>query len=183
MAALLETKERQIAVATLPKPKDSDTGLQRFHFWRSSSWQLLRYGLVGSASTLVDLLVLNIQLWCFPTNNVWMLVVYNSVGYCGGGVTSFFCNKYWTFGRKQKITRKEVVRFIIILALEILYSNGLIWLIGKALQSVITNPTLWGNATKLLAVVGGSILSYTFMRCWIFAGGSKDQLNKRITLQ
>jgi hypothetical protein len=34
---------------------------------------------------------------------------------------------------------------------------------------LIANPTLWGNATKLVAVVGGTITSYIFMRFWIFA--------------
>jgi putative flippase GtrA len=96
-------------------------------------------------------------------------VLYNSVAYTGGALTSFFLNKYWTFRHKQKATRREVVRFIIVLFLEVLYSNGLVWLAGKALQPLIANPTLWGNASKLVAVVGGTITSYIFMRFWIFA--------------
>jgi len=49
-----------------------------------------------------------------------------------------------------------------------------VWLAGKALQPLIANPTLWGNASKLVAVVGGAVLSYSFMRCWAFAGRSQD---------
>ena len=101
-------------------------------------------------------------------------MVYNSVAYTFGAVTSFFLNKYWTFGHKQRTTRREVGRFASILALEILYSNGLVWLAGKALQPVIANPTLWGNASKLVAVAGGAVLSYAFMRFWTFAGRSHD---------
>ncbi len=131
----------------------------------------------------MDLLMLNVLLWRFPTNNVLVLVVYNSVAYSSGAVTSFFLNKYWTFRRKQRTTRREVVRFVIILALEILYSNGLVWLAGKALQPLITNVTLWGNASKLLAVAGSAVLSYTFMRFWTFAGRSQDRPKQQETLQ
>ena len=131
----------------------------------------------------MDLLMLNVLLWRFSTNNVLVLVVYNSVAYSSGAVTSFFLNKYWTFRRKQRTTRREVVRFAIILALEILYSNGLVWLAGKALQPLITNVTLWGNASKLLAVAGGAVLSYTFMRFWTFAGRSQDRPKQQETHQ
>jgi putative flippase GtrA len=130
----------------------------------------------------MDLLMLNVLLWRFPTNNVLVLVVYNSVAYSSGAVTSFFLNKYWTFGHKRRTTRREVVRFVIILALEILYSNGLVWLAGKILQPLIANPTLWGNASKLVAVAGGAVLSYTFMRFWIFAKGSQNQHKEQETL-
>ena len=156
------------------------------HYSRARSstfWQFLRYCLVGGANTLLDLLVLNVLLWGFPTKNVLILVVYNSVAYSGGAVTSFFLNKYWTFGHKQRTTKREVVRFSIILALEILYSNGLVWLAGKVLQPLITNPTLWGNVSKLVAVACGAVLSYAFMRFWTFAGRSQDRAKQRETLQ
>jgi putative flippase GtrA len=112
-----------------------------------------------------------------------MLVVYNSLAYTCGAVTSFFLNKYWTFGHKQPTTRREVGRFAIILALEILYSNGLVWLAGKVLQPLIANPTLWGNASKLVAIAVGAVLSYAFMRFWIFANGSQNQHKEQEPLQ
>ncbi len=177
--ALLETKERQAPVASSTR----DTDIQHSHTKSSTFWQFLRYCLVGGANTLLDLLVLNVLLWGFPTKNVLILVVYNSVAYSGGAVTSFFLNKYWTFGHKRRTARREVVRFAIILALEILYSNGLVWLAGKVLQPLITNPTLWGNVSKLVAVACGAVLSYAFMRFWTFAGRSQDQTKQQELLQ
>src|SRR5260370_16406268 len=147
--------------------------------WSSTCWQFLRYCLVGGANTLMDLLMLNVLLWRFPTNNVLVLVVYNSVAYSSGAMTSFFLNKYWTFGHKRRTTGREVVRFAIILALEILYSNGLVWLAGKILQPLIANPRLWGNASKLVAVARGAVLSYTFMRFWIFSKGLQNPHKKQ----
>ena len=145
---------------------------QSSHVWSSTARQFLRYCLVGGVNTAIDLLTLNILLWRFPTNNVQVLVVYNSFAYSSGAVSSFFLNKYWTFRHRQRTTWREVIRFVAVLLLEVLYSNGLVWLAGKALQPVIANPTLWGNASKLVAVVVGTVITYIFMRFWTFASGS-----------
>jgi putative flippase GtrA len=174
---LKEMKEKQTT-------EGSSTGTHVAIAHRSSTWsstfrQFLRYCLVGGVNTAIDLLVLNILLWRFPTNNVQILVVYNSFAYSSGAVTSFFLNKYWTFRRKQRTTGLQVVRFAIILALEVLYSNGLVWLAGKALQPVIANPTLWGNTSKLIAVAVGAVISYIFMRFWTFASGSQNQAKQQ----
>ncbi len=142
---------------------------------RSTFKQFLRYCMVGAANTGVDLLLLNILLWRFPTKNVQVLVGYNSIAYVGGAASSFFLNKYWTFRHKQKTTRKVLMRFAVSLLLEVIYSNALIWLAGKALQPFIANITLWGNASKLLAVAAGTVISYAFMRFWIFANTPQER--------
>ena len=151
----------------------------RPHVWSMTVWQFLRYCLVGGVNTAIDLLTLNILLWRFPTNDVQVLVIYNSFAYTSGAVSSFFLNKYWTFRHKHRTTWREVIRFIAILLLEVLYSNGLVWLAGKALQPVIANPTLWGNASKLIAVVVGAVITYIFMRFWTFASSSQDKAKQR----
>lgn len=178
--SLTETKEIQTPEESSSKTQDADN--QRFHRWRSTFWQFLRYCLVGGANTTIDLLTLNILLWRFPTNNVQVLVLYNAFAYTSGALSSFFLNKYWTFRRKQRTTSREVVRFAISLFLEVLYSSALIWLAGKALQPLIANPTLWGNASKLVAVAVGTVISYSFMRFWTFAGGPQNRLAKQETI-
>jgi putative flippase GtrA len=137
----------------------------------STCWQFLRYCLVGGVNTIIDVSVLNALLWRFPTHNVQLLVAYNSVAYASGAVSSFFLNKYWTFQHKQRPTRREAGRFLLSVALELVSSNGLLWLAGMALSPFIPNVTVWGNASKLLAVAVGAVLSYLIMRFWIFASG------------
>jgi putative flippase GtrA len=168
--ALREMKERQTRSVSSKCIDDAD--VHRFHGWSRTYWQWLRYCLVGAANTLIEMLILNVLLWRFPTGHVQTLVVYNALAYTGGAASSFFLNKYWTFGRKQRPTSKEVGRFVISVFLELLSSNGLVWLIGNALHSCITNVMVWGNASKLLAVAGNAVLSYLIMRFWIFASGS-----------
>lgn len=161
-----EMKEERLLEATSTK--------RTRRIWRGTFWQFLRFCLVGGANTFIDLLILNVLLWCFPTTNALVLVIYNSFAYGGGGITSFFLNKYWTFRQRQRTIRKVVLRFAILLACEILYSNILVWLAGKMLHPLISNPILWGNAAKLLAVAGSAILSYAGMRFWAFTGHSHD---------
>ena len=175
---LSSIEKKEIQTSGEPSNKTQAATIQRFHTWSNTFWQFFRYCLVGGANTASDLLAFNALLWGFPTNNVQVLVLYNSIAYTGGALSSFFLNKYWTFRHKQRTTRREVVRFIISLFLEVLYSNGLVWLAGKALQPVIANPTLWGNASKLVAIAGGAVLSYICMRSWIFASGSQDRPKK-----
>ncbi|HEY6541983.1 MAG TPA: GtrA family protein, partial [Ktedonobacteraceae bacterium] len=127
------TGTKEIQAPEEPSKRTQDADAHRFHRWRSTFWQFLRYCLVGGANTIIDLIVFNILLWHFPTNNVQTLALYNSIAYTGGALSSFFLNKYWTFRRKQKTTAREVVRFAISLFLEVIYSSVLVWLAGKAL--------------------------------------------------
>jgi putative flippase GtrA len=125
------------------------------------------------------MLILSVLLWRFPTNTMQILVVYNSLAYTGGAASSFFLNKYWTFGRGQRPTSKEVGRFVISMFLELLASNGLVWLIGNALHPFIANAMLWGNTTKLLAVAGNAVLSYLIMRFWVFGSETQKRPKQR----
>lgn len=165
----------QVALGVLRVRNYSSSSTHRQRGWSGTLWQFLHYCLVGGVNTLIDIFVLNVLLWCFPTHNVQVLVAYNSVAYSCGAVSSFFLNKYWTFRRTHKPTGREVGRFVVSVLLELLYSNVLVWFAGKALQPFIANTTLWGNAAKLIAVVNGAVLSYILMRFWIFAGGSKKR--------
>ncbi len=145
------------------------TPLYKARGWRSTFIQFVQYCIVGGLNTLVDVGMLNILLWRFPTHNVEQLAVYNAIAYSSGAISSFFLNKYWTFRHTHKPTTGELLRYITTIVVEVLYSSVLIWLAGRALQPFISNITLWGNASKLVAVVCGAVLSYLLMRFWTFA--------------
>jgi putative flippase GtrA len=171
--ALREMKEKQSQGVSSKRVHGGE--VHCFLSWSNTFWQWLHYCLVGVVNTLIDVLILSVLLWRFPTNAVQTLVVYNSLAYIGGAASSFFLNKYWTFRRWQRPTGREVGRFVISMCLELLSGNGLVWLIGNALHPFIANAMLWGNATKLLAVAGNAALSYFIMRYWVFASGSQNR--------
>jgi putative flippase GtrA len=172
--SLTEIEEMQISGELYNQTQDAHR--HRLHISSSTFWQFFRFCLVGGANTIIDLLAFNILLRCFSTNNVLVLVACNSMAYASGAVSSFLLNKYWTFRHnKQGMTSRELVPFVISVALQILCSNGLLWLAGKVLQPLIANTTLWANAAKIVSVAVGAVISYIFMRFWVFAGGSQDQ--------
>jgi putative flippase GtrA len=172
------TETEEIQAPGEQHEKTQDTAAHRFLVWRSTFWQFLRYCLVGGANTLIDLLLLNLLLWRLPTSSAQTLALYNAIAYIGGALSSFFLNKYWTFRLKRKTTAGEVARFTISLLLEVAYSSVLVWLAGRALRPLIANVTLWGNASKLAAVVIGTIISYSLMRFWTFAGAARGRSTK-----
>jgi putative flippase GtrA len=159
----------------VPVKTAGDEVAHRLRRWRGTIGQSLRYCLVGGANTLIDVSVLNAFLWCFPTHTMQLLVGYNAVAYASGAVNSFFLHKYWTFGRTQRPTHREVRRFVISLALELLVNTGLVWLASMVLSPFIANATLWGNAAKVVAMVGSAICSYVCLRFWTFASGSEER--------
>ena len=172
--SVTDKKEIQISESLLIEARTHNS---RSHLLNSTFWQFFRYCIIGSANTVIDLLIFNLLVWCFPTNNVLVLMGYNSICYTSGTVSSLLLNKYWTFRHKQGVTRRELVRFVICLFLEIIYSNGLVWLAGKALQPLIGNAILWANASKFVAVAVGAVISYIFMRFWVFA--HKSRINRK----
>jgi putative flippase GtrA len=130
--------------------------------------QVLRFGLAGGLNTLVDVLTLNGLLWLFPPTSSLILLADNVLAYSLGAVNSFLLNKYWTFGQKQRTTRRELARFTLVTLCGIGWSTVIIWLASKVLHPLLVNPTVWANASKVVAIAGTALISYLGMRLWVF---------------
>jgi len=137
--------------------------------------QVLRFGLVGGMNTLVDVLILNSLLLLFPTTSAPKLLVYNALAYSLGAVNSFFLNKYWTFGSRQRGTRGERARFILTALCGIGWSSAILWLASKLLHPFLVNATLWANISKALAIAGTALISYLGMRLWVFVSKAQKE--------
>jgi len=151
---------------TVPSPAKS---------WSTSFWQIVRFGIVGTLNTTIDVLTLNILLWRFPTHDANSLLLYNSIAYTLGALNSFGLNKYWTFKRRQAITGGELVRFAIVNIAGFLCNDSIIWITARILHPLIASNLLWANASKLTALSGTMILSYLGMRLWVFASKSQER--------
>lgn len=138
--------------------------------WRTSLWQVMRFGIVGGLNTAIDLLVFNVIIFCFPTQMPALLVTYNAFAYATGALNSYILNKFWTFKHTQAIKSKEVGRFVLINAFGILCNSILVGLISISVShSLLSNTLIWANTAKVLAILGTSTLSYLGMRLWVFA--------------
>ncbi len=151
---------------------------EKFHRWikwKSASWQVVRFGIVGSLNTLIDVLALNLLLLYAPTHNAALLVIYNSIAYTLGTGNSYFLNRYWTFRSQQKATGSEILRFVLLSVAGIFCNDSLIWLTAGITHSLITNSWVWANTAKATAVVGTAVLSYFGMRLWVFTSSGARQ--------
>jgi putative flippase GtrA len=151
--------------------------------WSASLWQIIRFSIVGTLNTIIDLLALNILLWRFPTHNANLLLFYNSIAYTLGALNSFGLNKYWTFRRRQTITGGEVVRFAIVNVVGILCNDSIIWTVAGILHPLIASNLLWANASKLTAVAGTLMISYLGMRLWVFASQPQPCNTKQVRME
>ena len=167
----------EIHTPSRPLQKEQEASPNCFRDRFRSLSQVLRFGLVGGLNTLVDLLILNGLLLLFPTTSALMLLAYNSLAYGLGGVNSFLLNKYWTFRHRQRSTRRELVRFTLTTICGIGWSNSILWLASTVLHPFLVNPTVWANASKILAIAGTALISYVGMRLWVFV--SKAQKEQR----
>src|SRR6185312_8621111 len=121
--------------------------------------QVMRFGLVGILNTVVDLLILNGLLLLFPTTSTSMLLAYNSLAYSVGAINSFLLNKYWTFGQRRRMSRKELMRFALTTLCGIGWSSVILWIASDLLHPFLLNATMWANVSKVLAISGTALVS------------------------
>ena len=141
-------------------------------------WQSVRFVIVGISNVTIDVLTLNLLLLSFPTPNIGLLLLFNSVAYALGAFNSYVLNKHWTFHSRRATTGSELLRFAIVNVAGILCSDCIIWIAGRILQPLVANTVLWANASKVTAILGTAMLSYLGMRLWVFAGVSRTKENE-----
>jgi putative flippase GtrA len=168
---LLETPELHDPIQ--PYPTKQDTKQRQLSFWQGWFGQLMRFGMVGSINTTLDLLIFNSLLWLFPTSNLFISLVFNSLAYSIGAVNSFLLNKYWTFKHWQSITRKEVSCFAMTTLLGMGCNDLLLWCANRLLSPLTAHSLLWVNASKIIAIAGTVLISYLGMRLWVFTNRSR----------
>lgn len=124
--------------------------------------RFFRFGIIGVLNTLVD--------FCsyYVFNKVLLAGPYVSqtAAFLVAAVNSFLWNKFWTFSRKNPVSRQEVVRSLITNAGYLLLSLGFLRLFIRqfGLDAFVAKfPT---GALMLL-------YNYLMSKFWIFAGGEK----------
>jgi putative flippase GtrA len=136
-------------------------------------WQFVRFGLVGGLNTFIDVALFNVLVWMFPTNNVYLVIVLNSVAYFVGALNSFFLNKLWTFKQRSSATGDQVMRFILVTSLGIVCNDAFLWLATSILNGLSLQSFLWVNVAKVAAIGGSVTVSYMGMRFSVFTKGEE----------
>jgi putative flippase GtrA len=143
---------------------------------KSILFQFLRFSLVGGSNTMIDVLVLNILLWLWPTKNMGLVLLANSVAYTIGALNSFVLNRYWTFRRTGYPQFYEVARFALATVAGIACNDLILWLLSEVPHPGMLSMTIWTNISKMIAIGGTVLISYTVMRLWVFTHYSPIKL-------
>lgn len=139
--------------------------------------QIIRFCVVGGLNTGIDIVLFNILVWVFPTSNMYMLIVLNSLAYFTGALNSFFLNKLWTFRQRSSATGSQVMRFVMVTSLGIICNDAFLWLATAILTSLSLQSFLWVNVAKVSAIAGSVMVSYMGMRFSVF---TKDEESEEI---
>jgi putative flippase GtrA len=161
-------QQREDELAFSPPVFEPQATFSRVHSVTRTLMQLLRFIMVGGLNTLIDLAIFNAFLWLWPTQNTWLLLLYNSLAYALGGINSFILNKYWTFHQRQKTNSREVIRFVVTTLAGVSCNDFIIWAMSSFVHPLFGNPTLWANASKIVAIFGTVCISFLGMRLWVF---------------
>ena len=130
--------------------------------------QFLRFCVVGSLNTLVDVLAFNLLIWMFPTQDSGLLVIFNSLAYLIGAVNSFCWNKIWTFRQRSEASNDQIIRFALVTSLGIICNDAFLWLATTIFMSLSLTSILWLNVAKVCAIAGSVTVSYIGMRFGVF---------------
>ncbi len=136
--------------------------------WMLIIGQFIRFSLVGGLNTFIDVMAFNVLLWLFPTQEVLLLVFYNSLAYLLGAMNSYYWNKLWTFEQRYSVISNQVIRFALVTSLGIICNDAFLWLATTMLTSFSLNDILWTNVAKVSAIAGSVTVSYLGMRFSVF---------------
>jgi putative flippase GtrA len=162
----------QVAPVSTPEPPIAPSNREQQRFVATLK-QMLRFALVGSLNTVIDLAVLNCLLWVWPTHHNSVLLLDNSIAFSIGAINSFLLNKYWTFQRTGYPGTQEITRFALTTLAALALNDSILWVISGLLHPVFLSAPLWANVSKLGAIAGTVLLSYLGMRLWVFVHASK----------
>jgi putative flippase GtrA len=138
--------------------------------------QFLRFCVVGGLNTFVDVLIFNLLVWGFPTQDSGLLVVFNSVAYAVGALNSFCWNKLWTFRQRSGATSDQVTRFVLVTSLGIMCNDAFLWLATTILTTFSLTSFVWINVAKISAIAGSVAVSYVGMRLSVFTKSEVDEM-------
>jgi len=166
---MLMTEKLSTIGPVLKQPEDTVLLRDKTQKTRANIFlQFLRFSLVGGSNTLIDVLVLNMLLWLWPTNNMALVLLANSVAFTIGALNSFVLNRYWTFRRTGYPRFYEVARFALATLAGIACNDLLLWSLSEVPHPGTLNVTIWTNISKMIAIGGTVLISYTVMRLWVF---------------
>jgi len=131
-----------------------------YYRYQKSILQLIKFGLVGLAGTIIDVGVLNLL------HQVFAVMVYlaATISFTLAVINNFLLNKYWTFKDKEAYRTKSHIQFfqfIFVSVIGLLINLGLMYLL-------IEYFGFWFNWAKLGAIIVVLFWNFFANKFWTF---------------
>ena len=139
--------------------------------------QFAKFVLVGIMNTLVDLVILNIEMIVTGIVIGIGYSVEKSVSFLFAVTFSYFINKYWTFQDKSKEGEgKKMSQFFLVSLVGMLINVTTATIVVTYLQIPINNiihlsfltPKLWGTLGALCGTAIGLLWNFIGYKLWVF---------------
>jgi putative flippase GtrA len=139
--------------------------------------QFAKFVLVGIMNTLVDLVILNIEMIITGIVIGIGYSVEKSVSFLFAVTFSYFINKYWTFQDKSKEGEgKKMSQFFLVSLVGMLINVTTATIVVTYLQIPINNiihlsfltPKLWGTLGALCGTAVGLLWNFIGYKLWVF---------------
>lgn len=142
--------------------------------------KFIKFGLIGVLNTLVDFVVfyfMNKLIGDGPTvvalgmTLVMGPYISNFVSYVVANVHSFLWNKFWTFKKKERITRQEAIRYIITSVGYVVVSSICLAVFMPLLEAMPLPGGLAANIPLLAKIpTAGITIFYNYLmnKFWVF---------------
>ena len=135
--------------------------------------QFSRFVTVGVTNSIVDFGVFNLLFAVYPTRNIQVLVLYNSIAVALAILNSYLWNTRWTFragvvqgsrGHRQRIL------FIAQALLNVGVNDVVVAVLTRLLlYQTFLNATDSSNLSKLVAMIVASLSSFLIMKYVVYA--------------
>lgn len=143
--------------------------------------RFLKFGLIGVLNTLVDFVVFYFvnkligdgpALAAFGTVLLLGPYISNTISYIVANIHSFLWNKFWTFEKKDKLTRREVGRYIVTsCGFLVISSIGLsifMWVFRLPVFAGLIPEDLIPLAAKIPNTCVTMVYNYLMNKFWVF---------------
>jgi putative flippase GtrA len=126
---------------------------------REAIAQLIRFGLVGTSNSLIDL-ALYIGLTRGSDFFARHFLLAALIAFLIAGLNSFYWNRRWTFKNGNGFVRDQVLRFYVAAGLALTVNEVLLWaLVGAGLHDI---------AAKVIAGGSAGLVNFLLQKFWTF---------------
>lgn len=131
--------------------------------------QYAQYSVIGISCGVIDIGSLNLFLFLWPTDQTFLLALFNSIAYGLAVLNSYIWNSRLTFRKGTEKGYRQKAFFVIQAGLSLIISNVTLLLAVDALNWLSFFP-LWFvyNAAKGISMFCSSTSSFFFMKFLVF---------------